>query len=303
MKKVLVTGANGLLGQKLVDLYLNRHDVHLIATARGVCRHPQSADMDYREMDITDRDQVMQVVKKAEPSVIIHGAAMTNVDACEKDRKLCDAINVEGTKNLVDATSSLNCHFIFVSTDFVFDGENGPYSEVDEPNPVSYYGNSKLIGERYVQENSNSWAIARTILVYGLVNDMSRSNIVLWAKGALSEGKEIHVVTDQFRSPTLAEDLAMGCMLIEQKEAQGIFNISGKDFMSVYEIVERVAKFYNLPMDKVSKISSESLNQPAKRPPITGFNLSKSRKVLSYEPRSFEAGMAFLEKQLASYSK
>lgn len=291
------------MGQKLIDGYLKRDDVQLIATARGACRHPKASEVTYIEMDITDRLKVHEVVEEVKPDAIIHGAAMTNVDACEQDQEACDAINVDGTKNLVDASRKLKCHFVFVSTDFVFDGENGPYSETDQPNPVSYYGNSKLIGEQYVQEYCQHWAIARTILVYGLVNDMSRSNIVLWAKGALSEGKPISVVTDQFRSPTLAEDLAQGCMLIEQKDAQGIFNISGQDFMSVYEIVERVAQFYQLPMDNVSKISSESLNQPAKRPPVTGFDLSKSKRELGYQPHTFEEGMAFLEKQLKSFSQ
>lgn len=297
MKTVLVTGSNGLLGQKLTDIYANNPEVNLIATGRGENRHPLKEGYTYEVMDITNRDQVFEVIKKHKPDCIIHGAAMTNVDACELDPEACQLQNVTATQNLVDAIANIDCHFVFVSTDFIFDGTSGPYAEDDKPNPVSIYGQSKLDGERYVQENCKRWAIARTVLVYGLVADMSRSNIVLWARESLANQKAINVVDDQFRSPTLAEDLAAGCVLIENQQAEGIFNISGKDQMSIYELVQRVANYFGLSMDTVSKIDSVSLNQPAKRPPITGFDLSKSNAVLGYDPHSFDEGIRIIYEQ------
>ena len=165
-------------------------------------------------------------------------------------------------------------------------------------NPVSYYGWSKAEAERIVKENSKDWAILRTILVYGLVDHMSRSNVVLWAKSALEKGNPINVVDDQFRMPTLAEDLAEGCLLAFEKHANGIFNISGKDYMSVIELVERVADFYKLDKSIINRVSSSTLNQPAKRPPRTGFTLEKSMRVLGYNPRKFEDGLAILDQQL-----
>ena len=185
-----------------------------------------------------------------------------------------------------------------MSTDFIFDGKKGPYKEDDEANPLSYYGHSKLLAENMVREYCTKWSIARTVLVYGVVNDMSRSNIVLWAKGALEKGQPINVVDDQFRTPTLAEDLAKGCQLIEHKQAEGIYNISGKDQMSILELVQRVANYFDLDASVLRVVSSESLNQPAKRPPLTGFDLTKSRKVLGYEPHSFEQGIGVLMEQL-----
>lgn len=296
-KKVLVTGSNGLLGQKLTDLLQPLDEYDLIATGRGENRHPNKA-INYVQLDITVKANVDEVISAHQPDVVINTAAMTNVDACEEDKEGCDLLNVTAVDYLSSAADQVDARFIHLSTDFIFDGTDGPYSEDGVPNPLSYYGHSKLKGEELVKRNCRKWAILRTVLVYGIVHDMSRSNIVLWAKGALEEKKSINIVDDQFRTPTLAEDLAMGCKLACDSDAQGIYNISGKDFMSIFELVERVAKYYNLSMDTVGKTNSESLNQAAKRPPITGFDLSKSMRELNYAPHSFEEGIALMEKQI-----
>ena len=300
-KTVLITGSNGLLGQKLTDLYLTHPQVKLIATALGENRHPIKTGYVYQSLDITNITEVDAIVAQFNPQTIINTAAMTNVDACETDQLGCDKLNVEAVAHLVEAANKVNAQFIHISTDFIFDGTSGPYAEQDEPNPLSYYGHSKLKGENIVMEQATKWAILRTVLVYGLVHDMSRSNIVLWAKDALEKKKDIQVVDDQFRTPTLAEDLALGCFLAEQKEAQGVFNISGKDLMNIYELVERVAKRYGLSMDNVTKVKSNTLNQPAKRPPYTGFKLDKAMTQLDYKPHSFEEGIQLLEEQLKKY--
>ena len=300
-KIVLITGSNGLLGQKLTNLYLTIPEVSLIATALGENRHPVKSGYVYQSLDITNESEVIEVISKYKPHTIINTAAMTNVDACETDQLGCDKLNVEAVKYLVDAANRVQARFIHISTDFIFDGTKGPYGEDDAPNPLSYYGLSKLKGENLVKEHATKWAILRTVLVYGLVHDMSRSNIVLWAKDALEMQKKIQVVDDQFRTPTLAEDLAMGCRLAEQYEAQGIYNIAGKDLMNIYELVERVAKRYQLKMDHVTRVKSNTLNQPAKRPPFTGFKLDKAMTQLGYKPHSFEEGMELLEEQLKKY--
>lgn len=298
MKKVLITGSNGLLGQKLLDLYLTIEDIELIATARGENRYPRKEGYTYTSLDITNEKEVQHVIAQHAPDCIINTAAMTNVDSCETDKEGCDKLNVDAVAYLIAAANTAGAHLIHLSTDFIFDGKKGPYKEDDEANPLSYYGHSKLLAENMVREYCTKWSIARTVLVYGVVNDMSRSNIVLWAKGALEKGQPINVVDDQFRTPTLAEDLAKGCQLIEHKQAEGIYNISGKDQMSILELVQRVANYFDLDASVLRVVSSESLNQPAKRPPLTGFNLTKSRKVLGYEPHSFEQGIGVLMEQL-----
>jgi dTDP-4-dehydrorhamnose reductase len=225
------------------------------------------------------------------------------VDACESEREACDKLNVDAVKYLVSECNAIGAHFIHLSTDFIFDGTHGPVMETEKPNPLSYYGRSKQIAEMIVMENSASWAIARTVLVYGIVQDMSRSNIVLWAKSNLEQGKSLNVVGDQFRTPTLAEDLAQGCALIAEKKAIGIYNISGKDYMSVFDLVYRVADFWKLDKSLLNISSSEGIKQPAKRPPITGFILDKAIKELNYQPHSFEDGLKLMDEQLKTVIK
>lgn len=300
MRRVLVTGSNGLLGQKLLDLYLTTRDAQLVATARGDNRYTEMEGYGYtyQQMDVTKQSEVMLNIIRYCPTAVINTAAMTNVDACEDDKEGCDQLNIESVKYLVEACNQFDVHLIHLSTDFIFDGENGPYTEESKPNPLSYYGESKLRAEEYIKANCKSWAIVRTILVYGIVNDMSRSNIVLWVKNSLEQGKSINVVDDQFRMPTLAEDLAKGCYLIEKEQAQGIYNISGKDYMNVFEIAQRVADFWNLDKSLISRADSNSFTQPAKRPLKTGFDLSKSQETLLYDPRTFEEGLEVLDQQL-----
>ena len=298
--KILVTGSNGLLGQKLTDACRERNDIQLIATARGIDRYNNKTGYIFESLDITNLDEVKLVMQKHKPDVVINTAAMTNVDACETEREACDALNIQAVQYLADACNEHGSHFIHVSTDFIFDGTHGPISEQEVAKPLSYYGNSKLQGEIVVQNTAKSWAILRTVLVYGVVKDMSRSNIVLWAKSNLESGKKINVVDDQFRTPTLAEDLANGCLLAAQKRATGIYHISGKNFMSVFDLVYRVADFWKLDKSLINIASSEGIKQPAKRPPITGFIINKAVKNLGYSPRSFEEGLSIINHQLTN---
>lgn len=297
-KKVLITGSNGLLGQKLVYALKQREDVDVLAAARGENRLIVQNGYQFISLDISNQQEAEEFLAKHQPHVVMHCAAMTNVDICESKREECWKINVDAVQYLCAASEKNNSHFIHVSTDFIFDGKNGPYREEALANPLSYYGESKLAAEKIVEKYDGDWAILRTVLVYGLVDNMSRSNIVLWAKGELEKGKTINVVNDQFRTPTLAEDLAQGCILAMDKKAQGVYNISGKDYMSIIELVQKVADYYHLDKSLIKPISSESLKQQAKRPPVTGFILDKAIKDLGYSPRSFEEGIAIVEQQM-----
>ena len=298
MKTILITGSNGLLGQKLVHKLKGNPEINLIATSKGPNRISTSTGYVYQELDITKQEEVEAIFKKYKPHVLINTAAMTNVDACESDNEGCWQLNVTAVEYLVKAAEKNATHLIHLSTDFVFDGEHGPYKEDDTPNPLSYYGESKLASEKLVEKATTLWSIVRTIIVYGVAENMSRSNIVLWAKGALEKGEPLTIVNDQFRSPTLAEDLADGCILIAERKVQGVYHLSGKDLMSIDDLVRRVAHFFNLDTAIIQEISSASLNQAAKRPPKTGFTLSKAIKELDYKPHSFEEGLAIVSRQL-----
>lgn len=298
-KKVLVTGSNGLLGQKILHKLIANPNFDLIATSQGENRVSVTEGYVYESLDITSPKEVEAVFKKYQPDVVINTAAMTNVDACEDNQEQCWEVNVKAVELLLNESKKYNSHLIHLSTDFVFDGEDGPYKEIDKPNPLSYYAKSKLASEEVLLNSDyKKTAIARTIIVYGVGENLSRGNIVVWAKGAMEKQQPLTIIDDQFRSPTLAEDLADGCILIAEKEATGIYHLSGKDIMSILELVYRVADYYGLDKSCVTPIKTATLNQKAKRPPKTGFILDKAKQDLGYNPHSFEEGLAIITEQL-----
>lgn len=297
-KKILVTGSNGLLGQKITDLLKHHSDYELIATSKGSNRYPNEEGYIYEELDVTDFEDLKKLISKYQPYAVIHTAAMTNVDQCETEKEACQKLNVDSVSHLIKLAKEYPFYLVHLSTDFIFDGTSGPYKETDQPNPLSLYGHSKNDAEQLLINSDINYSILRTIIVYGVAAEMSRSNIVLWAKGALEKGSPIKVVNDQFRMPTLAEDLANACVLAINKKAQGIYHISGKDYMSVIEMVKRIAKFFNLDDSIIEETDSTTLNQAAARPPKTGFVLDKAINELGYAPHSFEEGLAVVQKQL-----
>ncbi|HEY0054473.1 MAG TPA: SDR family oxidoreductase [Pedobacter sp.] len=298
MKRILVTGSNGLLGQNLIELITASGRAELIATSKGANRFPTVVGYTYLDLDITNQSQLQMAIANIKPDVIINTAAITNVDICHTNHSLCLSVNVEAVRNLAEISEKHDIHLIHLSTDFVFDGIDGPYAEDANPNPMSFYGESKYKAEQIILGSSCKWTILRTILVYGLTANMSRSNIVLWAKNSLEKGEAINVVTDQWRMPTLVGDLAEACLLAAEKQATGIFHIAGPELMTVYELVCKVADFWKLDNSLIKPISSAILNQEAKRPSKTGFILDKARNVLDYHPHTFTDGLDIVDKQL-----
>ncbi len=220
--RILVTGSNGLLGQKLTSLLSSAPEIELIVTARERLAFPLLHG-EFYPLDITNSENTERVIVKIKPDVVINTAAMTQVDQCETEQEACWKNNVLAVDNVVRACEKAGSHLIHISTDFIFDGTHGPLDESAIPNPISFYGKSKLAGEEIVKKSSLDWTILRTVLVFGVTKDMSRTNIVLWVKKSLEEGKVINVVNDQWRTPTLAEDLAMGCYLAARQKAKGIY--------------------------------------------------------------------------------
>jgi len=293
--RILITGSNGLLGQKIVTQLLKRK-IDFCATSLGKNRNSSCPKDQYVSLDITNEREIESLFKSYLPTVVINTAAMTNVDACEEDELNCRKINIEAVDLLWMAAQKISAFFIHLSTDFVFDGENGPYKEEDARNPLSIYAKSKVDSEDILMNSqSANWAILRTIIVFGEGENLSRSNIVLWAKSVLEKGDPISIVNDQFRAPTWADDLAWACISAAEKRAIGVFHIAGPELFSIYELVLRVAAFFNFNPNVVSPISSNTLNQKAKRPPKTGFILDKSRNTLNYNPMTFEESLARLE--------
>jgi dTDP-4-dehydrorhamnose reductase len=296
--KILITGSNGLLGQKLLDVLIGDSDFDVFASSKGVDRYATQKGYQYFDLDITNESDVQSIVSIVKPDILINTAALTNVDACEDQKENADLLNYQSVEYLAEACREFNSFFIHLSTDFIFDGNDGPYKESDQANPLSFYGLTKFKSEEFLKENYKNHAILRTILVFGVLKSEQRNNIVLWAKNALETKEKIKVVDDHFRMPTLAEDLAQACVLAAKSKIKGVFHISGEDYMSIYELVEKVADYWGLEMSNVEKVSSKILNQAANRPKKSGFILTKAKGILGYSPHSFNQALAIIDHQL-----
>jgi dTDP-4-dehydrorhamnose reductase len=288
---VLITGANGFVGYYLVRQLLDKK-YSVFATGKGNCRLPFSGDKNftYLEMDFTDPFSVHDVFEKVKPGMVVHAGAMSKPDECELDQMKAFLVNVEGTVQLLINSHEYQSFFIFLSTDFVFDGETGMYSEEDPPQPVNYYGRTKLEAEEAVKEYEGEWAIVRTVLVYGK-NFSGHPNILSVVKHKLETGEEYNVVDDQLRTPTYVEDLAGGIVSIIEKKATGIFHLSGKEKMTPYQMAIQTARYLELDEKLINRVTAASFTQPAKRPPRTGFRIEKAKKILGYDPLGFEEGL------------
>ncbi len=291
-----------MLGQKLVKLLLTKKSYDIHALSRGKNRLINKEGYTYYSIDITHQDELTGLIDKIQPEYIIHTAAMTNVDACELNQNECNRINVDVVETIVDICKNRNIQLIHLSTDFIFDGEKGDlYKEEEEPNPLSYYGLSKLKSEEIVLEANIKHVIIRTVLVYGMVDNNDRSNIVLWVKNSIENKKKITVVTDQYRMPTYAEDLAESCLLAIENDVRGIFNVSSNKLMSIYEISLEIANTFNLDSSYIVPIKTSDLNLAAKRPFKTGFDLKKSITELNLPSYSFTERLQVFKNQLANY--
>jgi dTDP-4-dehydrorhamnose reductase len=295
--KILITGSNGLLGQSLINLFADKENFEIFAISRGDNRISKITNFQYFNVDITNAKQLIKCIKKVKPHFIINGAAMTNVDACELHKKECTQINVNAVGTLINCCREYNIHLIHISTDFIFDGKKGFYKEEDKPNPINFYGETKLLSENLLQKSTINFTILRTILVYGLVENANRGNIVLWVKNELENNKKINVIDDQFRMPTLSNDLAMACLLTvkkhnitykKNKQIKEVYHISSNKLLSIYNIALQIANTFDLDKNLISKITTSELNQKAKRPPKTGFIIDKAVKELKFESKSFK---------------
>ena len=302
LKKVLITGSNGLLGQKLVKLFLNKPGYEIHALSRGKNRLHNQAGYTYYNVDLLDRSASMSCLEQIAPDIIIHTAAMTNVDACEQHQKECDLMNISVVAHLLEYCEPHGVYLVHLSTDFIFDGKKGDiYKEDDQAHPVNHYGLSKWKSEEMITKSKVDHAILRTILVYGLVDGNDRSNIVLWVKDSLENNKEIRVVTDQLRMPTYAEDLAEACWLAVEKKAKGVYNVSSNQLMSIYEIALAVADSFGLDKKLIHPVRTNALNLPANRPLSTGFDLNKSISEINLPSHSFNDRLQVFKDQLTNY--
>jgi dTDP-4-dehydrorhamnose reductase len=288
--RILLTGATGFLGYYLAQQLLQAgHEV--VGTGRQSADDTLDADPHFRfvSTDLVSPAEIRSLFS-FQPEMVIHTAAMTKPDDCEREKETAFAVNVTATKDLLVNAQKAGALFIYLSTDFVFDGIKGMYTEEDIPSPVNYYGQTKLEAERAVMQYEYPWAIARTVLLYGR-SVRPRQQLLTIVREKLERGESYNVVDDQWRTPTYIEDLARGILAIVEKQARGIYHISGAEYITPFQMAVRAADHLGLDSSLLNRVDASTFKEPARRPLRTGFNIEKARTKLGFEPIGLDEGI------------
>lgn len=286
--RVLITGANGLLGQWLLNVLANDYEVH----ALGLQAQPRlpGGHFQYHAGDITDRQLLRELAQAIVPKFIINAAAFTDVDGSETQRELCWKVNVTGVENLVYAAQKVQARLVHVSTDYVFDGKAGPYCEEDRPNPLGFYARAKLAGENVLLNSEANFAIARTMVLYGSGFQI-RPNFVTWLIKQLRAGKPVRIVDDQWGNPTLASELAQALRVLAESGRRGIYHLSGSEVCDRYAFAGKIAEVFDLDAGLIQAIKTADLQQAAPRPLRSGFDIAKAVRELNVKMSDVVAGL------------
>jgi dTDP-4-dehydrorhamnose reductase len=288
--RVLITGCHGLLGQKVLKVFLKSTSAEILATAKEPKTFLDLKGFDYTMLDITNRSDVKNLVVYFNPDVIVNTAAYTNVDGCELNRELAWRVNVEGVRNLVHSARRVDAKLIHISTDYIFDGKNAPYDENAIPNPINYYGRTKLASENEIKIGGIRFAILRTNVLYGVGKNV-KSNFALWLYNKLSSGEKIKVVTDQIGNPTYVDDLAFAILKVVEFDKEGIYNVGGRDFVSRYDFALKLAEIFSFDHELIIPVKTFELNQVAPRPLKSGLITLKAEAELGLKPYGVEDGI------------
>lgn len=291
--RILVTGASGLLGSKIVSVALDKG----FATYSGYLKNNPSDGIPI-QLDISNRENVLKNIKKVKPDVIIHCASLTDVDKCEIDKELARRLNIDGSKFVAEASKEINSYLVYISTDYVFDGSKGMYKEEDNPNPINFYGYSKLLGEESVKEIGINYLIARASVIYGLTPPSGKTSFALWLIDKLKKNREAKVLTDQYVSPTLNTNLAEMILEACEKKLVGIYHMSGASRVSRYEFAIKLAEVFNLNKDLIIASSMKEIDWIAKRPMDSSLDTSKIGKSLTTKPMHLLDSLKSLKEEL-----
>ncbi len=299
MNRILICGSNGLLGQRLAQMLSRKTEYEVLNTSHHRTFVFDHQLFDYTQLDITKKGDVKSLVSSFQPTVILNAAAATNVDWCETHREQAWNVNVVGMENLIEAAKRVNAKIIHVSTDYVFDGREGPYTEDDRPNPISYYGKAKLAGENALRISGVPCGIVRAIVVYGYGINV-KSNFALWVIDNLRSGKTIRCVDDQISNPTHVNDLALAMVRIFERQREGLYHVSGSETVSRYDFAVKIAEIFRLDASLIQKIKSSELQQAAPRPLVTGFVTLKAETELGLRTMNVVEGLTLLRREMES---
>jgi dTDP-4-dehydrorhamnose reductase len=295
-RKILLTGANGLLGQKTTEVFARETEYELILTDLS-SKAEEPRKFIYHELDITNKEAVKEFVKIHKPEIIINAAAFTNVDGCETERELSWRVNVDAVKNLIIASRINSSNIIHISTDYIFDGVRGGYDENSTPSPLSFYGKAKLASENALIASGVEFTIIRTMIIYGYGKNVKR-NFALWLVDKLGNNEPVTIVDDQYGMPTMVDDLGLALNRIVERERTGIYNVCGSEYISRYDFALKLADIFNFDRGLVIPVKTSELNQAAARPMNSSFILLKTETELGLKPLNVRDGLYLLKSQL-----
>jgi len=295
-KKILLTGANGLLGQKAAEVFARETD-HELLLADLASRAEEPRKYSYIQLDITNKEKVKSTVKDYKPDIIINAAAYTNVDGCETERELSWRVNVDAVKNLIIASRYNASQIIHVSTDYIFDGVKGGYDEDSTPNPLSFYGKSKLASENALFASGVTCSVIRTMIIYGNGKNVKK-NFALWLADKLGNNEPVKIVDDQFGMPTMVDDLGLALVRIVDRERTGVYNVCGSEYLSRYEFAMKLADIFEYDSGMIEPIKTAELQQAAARPMNSSFVLLKAETELGLKTLNVSDGLYMLKSQL-----
>jgi len=294
-KRLLIVGANGMLGQRVVHFYSKLPNIQLLTCSFE--EKPCFNDVDYKACDLTKRESVKDIVLDFYPDYIVNAAAYTNVDLSETEREIAWKVNVKGVEYLAESCRIIDAHLIQISSDYIFDGTKGPYDEKTIPNPLGYYGRTKLASENVLKVSGTYYTILRTNVLYGIAD--SRPDYVRWVVNSLRQGKNINIVTDQINNPTFIDDLVQAISKVIEFKKYGIYNIGGRDLISRFDFAIKIADYFNLDKSLITSITTDMLNQPAKRPLRSGLITIKAESEFGFKPHSINETLAIMKKELS----
>jgi dTDP-4-dehydrorhamnose reductase len=275
--KFLVTGSAGLVGQNVVrDLVKQNYEVY------SIYHNDKPLDGIPISLDLTDFEKIKQIIQEIKPDIVIHLAAMTNVDLCESEKELAYALNTKSTETLAKETAKIKAFFVYVSTDYVFDGKNGMRKEEDISHPIGNYGKTKLDGEKSLNNLASNWAIARTSTPFGI--HPKKKSFPIWVKENLESNKQTKVLTDQHTSPTYVPNLSKMIIEIATKQINGIIHLAGSTRISRYDFAIMIAEKLNLNTTLLIKAKTEDMSWIAKRPKDSSLDVTKATEILNEKP-------------------
>lgn len=293
MTRYLIIGASGQVGEHLYA-FLKNNGEHVIGT------YYQHAQPGLYLLDVRNAKAVVELLQQVQPDVVYLPAALTNVDYCETCPDLAYESNVVGVCNVVRATNNMNAKLVYFSSDYVFDGVNGPYLEIDPAKPICEYGQQKLISEHYVALHASDYLIVRTTVVYGW--ESQGKNFIFRLVERLQMGEKIKVPDDQIGSPTYAPNLAEAVVELTNIGAQGVFNLVGPKLASRYDFAVAAAKAFALDSALIDPISTPELKQIAKRPLRAGMIIDKAQSLLRTKFVDYVEGLAMMANEQTEWS-